>query len=282
MTVDLEQLVQAESQIASFPAIVNRINEAVDDPKGNVDTIGRIITEDPALAARLLKIANSAFYNSSFPVDTVTRALTMIGTKQLKELVMATFAMQAFAVYSGKEVDMAKFWHHSIACGVVARAIATARRMMNTERFYLIGLLHDVGHLIIHTKLPEYIGPLFERCQSGKEPTFRAEQELLGFHHGSVAGGLLRAWQLPADLYQPIEMHHTPSKAEDFPMEAAIAHVAEVIAVGMGHESGIESRVPPLDPKAWEKLELTASAMPNIFRQVQVQFEVAIKIFMES
>lgn len=277
--VDLDQLIQSESRIASFPAIVPRINKAVDDPRGSMDDVGRIINEDPGLSARLLKIANSSFYNSPFPVDSISRALAMIGTKQLKDLVTATYTVRMFTGYADKQINMDAFWRHSIACGVAARVIATSRRLMSTERFYLAGLLHDVGHLIIYTKLTRHTGPLAARCEQGREPVHRLERELLGFDHAEVGGRLLEQWRLPPDLYGPIRHHHTPAEATDFQVETAIVHVAEIIAASMLYGSDIESRVPPLDPAAWERVGMPLSALPIILEQVQTQFDDALTIF---
>jgi HD-like signal output (HDOD) protein len=281
--VDLERLVDSESQIASFPAIVNRISQAVNDPRGSSDTVSRIITEDPALAARLLKIANSAFYASPFPVKSISRALTMIGTKQLQDLVTAISTVEMCSKYAGNsQINMDAFWRHSVACGVVARVIATAKRIMNTERFYLGGLLHDVGHLIIYTKLAEHTGPIIERSKAGKDPVYGLEREILGFDHCQVGGKLLKAWQLPAELVVPVLYHHTPERAEDFHMETAIIHVAEIIASSMLYNSDIEAHVPPLDPAAWDRIGLPLSAVPTILEQVQVQYDDAVKMFTKS
>jgi HD-like signal output (HDOD) protein len=277
--VDLDRLIDSESQIASMPAIVPRINKAVDDPRGSMDAVGKIITEDPALAARLLKLANSAFYTSPFPVKTISRALTMIGTKQLKELVTAIFTVKMCSKYAGKQINMDAFWRHSIACGVAARVIATSKRLINTERFYLAGLLHDVGHLIIYTKLMEHTDKLAAQCKEGKIPVYKLEREILGFDHAEVGGRLLKAWQLPAELVGPVMYHHTPSKAEDFQLETAIIHVAEVIASSMLYGSAMEPHVPPFDRAAWDTIGIPLNALPTIIEQVQVQFDDAVKIF---
>ncbi|MBF0357491.1 MAG: HDOD domain-containing protein [Magnetococcales bacterium] len=277
--VDLDSIIDSESQIASFPAIVPRIHKAVDDPRGSMDTVGRIITEDPALSARLLKVANSSFYTSPFPVKSISRALTMIGTKQLKDLVTAIYTVKMCSKYARKQIDMDSFWRHSIACGVAARVIATAKRIMNTERFYLAGLLHDVGHLIIYTKLVKHTEELSKRCNLGKEPVYKLERELLGFDHAEVGGRLLKKWQLPDELVGPVMYHHTPSQAPDFQMETAIIHVAEIVASSMLYSSRIETKVPPLDPAAWDLIGTPLSAVPTILEQVKVQFEDAVKMF---
>ncbi len=281
MTIDLDRMLRSQGRIASFPAIVARINQAVDDPRGSMDTIARIITEDPSLAARLLKIANSSFYNTPFPVNSISRALTMIGTKQLKDLVAATFVLRMFGKLS-KGIDMDAFWRHSIACGVAARVIATARREINVERFYLAGLLHDVGQLVILNQLPEEAGPLLEKSAAEKKPIFTTEREVLGFDHGEVGGRLLQQWRLPAELHLPVWHHHTPSAAEDFLLETAIVHVADLLAVSIRHGSGIEPRVPPLDAAAWERIHLPISSVPNLLVQIKAQFTDALTIFMKT
>ncbi len=277
--VDLDRMIDSESRIATFPAIVPRINKAVNDPNASSDSISLIINEDPALSARLLKIANSAFYASPFPVKSIPRALTMIGTKQLTDLVTAISTVEMCSKYAGKGIDMDAFWRHSIACGVAARALASAKRIVNTERFYLAGLLHDVGHLIIYTKMTDHVGNLAADCKAGKEPVHKLEHEKLGFDHCDVGARLLKAWQLPKELIVPVRYHHAPQRADEYELETAILHVAEIIAVSMLLDSGIESHVPPLEAAAWDRVGVPMTKLPDILKQVAEQYEDAVKMF---
>ncbi len=282
MAVDMDRLIRDTKEIGSFPAIVHRINIAIEDPKSSLDSIGAIINEDPGLSARLMKIANSSFYSFPFSVDTITRALTVVGTKQLKDLVLATYVVDLFANVPKDLIDIKSFWYHSIACGVMSRAIATAIRTTNIERYYLCGLLHDIGHVILFVQMPDVATQFLKDGKAGKILIHEAELKELGFSHADLGGKLMEKWKLPPDIYVPISNHHPPGRSKDFYLETAILHVAEILAISLLGDSGIESRLPQVDDAAWKKINLPQSAIPNLMDHAKAQFADAIKLFFEK
>lgn len=282
MTPELDQMIISVNRVASFPHAVHRVNAAVDDPHHSLRKIGSIIAEDPGLSSRLLKIANSKLYNLPTPVNTITRALTVIGTKQLRDLIHAAHVMEMFNGNLAARVDMDAFWRHSIACGVAARVIATARREANVERFYLTGLLHDIGRLVLFLERPDQAVKLLEESQARDLPLHTVEQEVLGFDHAVLGSELLRNWNLPPDLSTPVRFHHIPSKAEDFILETAIIHVADIIALALlqGYEG--ERTLPPLDPAAWDQIGLPASSAHSLLTFMEAQFADAADLFLSE
>lgn len=279
MAIDLEEVLISANQLASFPAIVQRINQAVESHSYSLDQVAAIIDEDPAMAARLLKVANSSFYSFPQPVYTITRAITMIGMKQLRDLVYATTVMNLFSGLPEGMVDMNSFWRHSIACGVSARVIAIARREANVERCYLIGLLHDIGRLVIYSQLPNLAERILRRSRVDKILLHHAEHNALGFDHALLGSRLLKNWNLPSGMYLPVMHHHAPLSAEDYSVEAAMVHVADIIAHGLRLGGGGEVFVPPLDPEAWKLIDLPPSIAPTLFKRVREQYRDAVNLF---
>src|SRR3972149_10468155 len=110
-----ESLVKGALKVVSLPEVFIRLNEAINNPYNNLSDIADIISDDTGLAARMLRVANSAMFNFSSPVVTISHAVTIIGTRQLRDLVLATYAIQAFKGIPGDLVDMKSFWKHSIA-----------------------------------------------------------------------------------------------------------------------------------------------------------------------
>ncbi|MBF0380412.1 MAG: HDOD domain-containing protein [Magnetococcales bacterium] len=282
MAINMDKLISDTKEIGSFPAIVHRINIAIEDPKSSLDGIGAIINEDPGLSARLMKIANSSFYSFPFSVDTITRALTVVGTKQLKDLVVATYVVDLFANVPKDLIDIKSFWYHSIACGVMSRAIATSIRTTNIERYYLCGLLHDIGHIILFVQLPELATQFLKDGKAGKILIHDAETKELGFNHADLGGKLMEKWKLPPDIYVPISNHHAPGRSKDYYLETAILHIAEILAISLLGDIGIESRLPQVDDAAWKKINLPQSAIPNLMDHAKAQFNDAIKLFFEK
>lgn len=278
---DLDRLIISTNQIASFPAIVHRITQAVENPYHSLAKIGQVVADDPGLTARLLKIANSPFFKFPVPITSITRALAVIGTKQLRDLITSTCVLNLFPEAAGELIDLRDFWRHSIACGVAARVIATARREINVERFYLGGLLHDVGRLVLYLQRPEQSRRVLLMTRQEKALVQQAETTVFGYTHGVVGSELLRNWNLPADLYQPILWLHTPSQATDFHLETAILHVADYLALALGLGSSGACRLPPLDQEAWSRIGLPVSAVQPLVDQIDSQYLAALDAFLD-
>jgi len=126
-----EQLLETGIKVPSLPAIFNEINEAVEDPESSFTEIAEIIGGDMALSARLLKIVNSSFFGFPSKVETITHAITIVGTAQLRDLVLATTIISQFKGMPKDVVNMESFWKHSVGCGLAARIIAIFRREPN-------------------------------------------------------------------------------------------------------------------------------------------------------
>lgn len=276
-----EELVNNGVQIPSLPALFNEINEAVEDPESSFTEIARIISGDTALSGRLLRIVNSSFFGFPQQVETITHAVTIVGTAQLRDLVLATTIISRFQGLPRDLINMESFWKHNIACGLAARTIAVYRREPNAERFYVNGMLHDLGRLVLCLSMPEKVAEMFGRGANG-ELMRDAEMELLGFDHAEVGGELLKKWKLPKRVEDAVRYHHQPTTAREYPLEAAILHVADVIAHAMQLGCSGERHVPPLDAQAWDKIELPSNIMASVIDQVDRQFEETIHFFLSD
>lgn len=282
MRREIAFLIQSAERLASLPQVYQRVNAAVEDPASSLDDIGAIILEDQTLSLRLLKIANSSLYNFPQPVDTITRALTVVGTRQLRDLLMATSVMQMFNGQSSELLRMEAFWQHAMACGLTARIIASYRREPNVETFYVGGLLHDIGRLLMFMFRPQEAGQLLRRAQAENLPLLALERDELEYDHADVGWALLQQWELPDRLSIPVAWHHDPEGADHHQLEAAVIHLSDIITIAMGLGSSGERYVPPLDPLAWQRVGLSANLLPAIVTQVESQWHEAIRLFMEA
>jgi HD-like signal output (HDOD) protein len=272
MTVDVQELLKGKVALPSLPVIFSRINEAVNNPRMSIADIGKIISEDTALSARLLKIANSAFYGFPSKIDTISRAVTVIGTQQLRDLALATVVLKIFKGIPRDLVEMESFWKHSIACAITSRVLATYRRESNVERYFVAGILHDVGRLVLCVKYPEEMKAALAHGRQHPVPLYRAEQEVLGISHAEVGGILIKQWNLPAVLEEVLLFHHTPSRAERYPVEVAVIHLADIISHAMQLGNSGESLVPGFDPASWNRIGLHLSLLSPLMNQVDRQF----------
>jgi HD-like signal output (HDOD) protein len=274
---EARDLMKGTLEIPSLPMIFTRIDEAVNNPRSSLADIGRVISEDSSLTARLLKIVNSAFYSFPSKIETISRAVTVVGTQQLRDLALATSVMKLFQGIPPDLINMEAFWKHSIACGVAARVLAAHKREANIERFFVAGILHDIGRLVLCMKDPDWMRSALGRCHASGELLYKVEIEELGFDHASLGRVLLENWKLPASLVETVAYHHNPEAAARFPIEAAVVHLADIIAHAMQLGSSGERFVPPLSPLAWERAGMSAGQLPAAIEQIDQQYREAVE-----
>lgn len=281
-STELHVLVSEVTQLASLPDIYYRLEEAINHPHMSLDHVGRIIGSDPNLAGRLLRIANSAFFGYPGRFDDIGRAVTAVGTQQLKDLVLATTVVRLFKDMPVGRVSMRSFWEHSVACGIVARSIATYRREANVERLYVAGLLHDVGRLLLFMRRPEIMRDLLSGAETEDRLLYQLEYEALGFDHAAVGGALLQVWHVPESLSEPVSWHHVPEGAQHYPVEASIVHVADIIVHGLRIGGTGEQFVPPLSTEAWNRIGIPDGALPEIIERSEQQHQDAVSLFVDE
>lgn len=276
----LQEMINDKTELPSLPDIVQRLEAAINDPTSDMSEIADIISADPALAARILKIANSALFNFPGQVDTVSYAISIIGTRQVRDLVFASCVVDVFKGVFIAGINMESFWRHSIACGITARVIATYRREPNVERYYLLGLLHDIGKLIIHMYHPEQAKQAIYKCKEENSVLYLAEQEIFGFDHAEVGGNLLRTWNLPESLCEPVLYHHNPSASESFPDETAVVHFADIMSHSLLYSDDNFQSISPLDNQAWERIDIPESQIDVITVQIDNLYRETVQLFL--
>lgn len=225
-----EELVAKNVKLVSLPEICIQVQEMADSPIATAESIGEVLSTDTAMSTRLLKLVNSAFYGMPSRIDSVTRAVNLIGMRELKNLTFAASAAEVFSDIPPDLVDMAGFWQHSTYTGLLARQLAQHCNVLHTERLFTAGLLHDVGRLLLYMKLPEQATKSEQMYQQSERSLCDIENELLGFDHTEVGYALLSQWNLPPNLCAAVRYHHSPQDAHDAHLESAILHIADVVA----------------------------------------------------
>ena len=271
MSLTVAQLISKVRTVYSLPQTFHRLQEVVDNPDSSMSDIGEVLMSDQALSARILQLANCSFYGFPSRIETVSHAVTMIGAEQMIALVQGTCVASIFTNVPPEIVDMESFWKHSIACGITARLIAARRREANTERFFLLGLLHDIGRLVIFQHLPEESARIIEQAARERRLLTGIERTRLGFDHAEVGHELLKIWKLPARLCEPIKMHHNTRETSVYPVETAILHTADVIVNALRCGSSGERFVPALHPAHWDTAGFAADALAPLAKEVERQ-----------
>ncbi len=266
--------------VASLPQIFIKVEETLNNPNSSNLDLAKILEEDPALTAKLLKLVNSAFYGFTAKVEIVPQAITVVGTQQLRNLVLACSVLKVFQHLPDDIINMESFWRHSVACGIAARALASLRNENDIERFFVTGLLHDIGRLIMLMELPQQMPQVFSQAQDNKQLLYQAEKELIGFNHARLGGLLLKNWKLSDRMVEAVTYHHSPKLASNFPIDAATIHCADIIANASRLGSSGEQFIPPLNEQAWDILKLPPNAIEHIFATLKEQYHDAIEFIL--
>lgn len=268
----LEELLSSTTKMYSMPDVYFRVKALVDDPASSMADLARVIGADPGLTARLLKLANSAFFGMSARVDTVSTAVNLLGMQQVHDLVLATSITQTFAHVSSKVMDMPRFWRQSVHCGVLARQLAGACNVLDGERLFVAGLLHDVGHLLMYQGVPELAQAARVQAEQEDMPLFRVERGLLGFDYAQVGAALMRAWKLPRGLEEAVEFHPEPARAESFPREVCLVHIAAHLAApALPDGRPASAGEAAIDPFVWEVTGLNPADLAPLQEEAKLQ-----------
>lgn len=277
----IEGLIQGiPSSLGSYAPVVEEIEAALQSPQCSLGTVGEAIEKDPDLTARLLRLGNSSFYGFSSRLGTVTEAISLIGIQQVQDLIVASSIIERFTGVREEFVSMESFWRHSLACGIGARLLALEKRLPKPDKFFVAGLLHDVGRLVLFSQAPEAAEHVFELCRRERLLLREAEVRVLGFDHQAIARALLQLWKYPPLLVQAVAYHHEPGACPGAPTEAAVVHLSDYLANAMQLGSSGEHFIPPLSLTAWATLGLTTDAMGTIVNGIDEQIEAVQEVFL--
>lgn len=264
----------------SLPDIYYRLEELIVDPKSTTDSIAGLLRSDPDLCARMLRMANSAFYSFPTKIESIERAVSTIGLRQIRELVLVTAVIQAFEGIPSGKVNMVSFWEHSVAVGIMSSEIGQSAGIPSAQSYYIPGLLHDLGRLVMYLKLPNLMIELLEKRDTDGVSMDQLEREILGYSHADIGGCLLEFWKLPQSIWEPVAMHHNPAGSGEFMLTACAIHIADawVNANRIG-SSGRRFDL-EIDPEALELVGVDKDAIEYAARIADEQTQAVVRQFM--
>lgn len=277
-----ELLSRMPKSLGSYAPVLDEIEAVLQSPQCSLASVGEAIEKDPDLTARLLMLGNSAFYGFATRLSTVAEAVSLIGIQQVQDLIMASSIIDQFAGMSPEFINMESFWRHSLACGTGARLLALEKRLPKADKFFVAGLLHDVGRLVLFLQAPAAAQRVFETYQADHRSLQESEQSVLGYDHQAIAAALLQRWSYPDVLVQAVGCHHTPEMITAGRMESAVVHFADYLVHAMQIGSSGERHIPALHPRAWETLGLTESSLEALMSAVDEQMEAVEEVFLAN
>ena len=271
----LQDIISNASTLFVLPDSVTRLKACMDDGASNIDDIADIISFDPSLATQLLRVANSALYRFPNKIDTITKALQVVGTRSTYDLALAFGVSQAFKEIDGQVIDLDKFWEQSVSCGLLAKYFAEMRNIREPERLFVAGLLHNIGELVVVDMLPDSA----KRCQAFNARVSPAELQagVLGYTFTNVSAGIIKEWGIPETIYKPIaNIHGDKNTTSD--VEEQILQLSYVLAL-----DNVNSEIYPsynnLKPELHESLSLNRDDLEDALDITNLQCISVISLF---
>lgn len=281
MKADIDQLLEEVDGLVTLPHVFLHINRLVEDPDSSLSDIAKAVSQDPSFAVRMLRVANSPFYGFPSEISSVDKAVSVIGTAQIRNLALSMSVANSFAGLPNDLVSMDNFWRHSLYCALIARALAKELRGCDPAAVFTAGLLHDIGELILFNRLPELAREslLCVLDQADDLPVYQAEQQVIGFDHALVGGKLASRWGLPELLVECIACHHAIARAVRYPRETAIVHLANLFAQMAEVNTLNFDDVSPVDPSAWAVTGLRQDVVEKVVEEARQEIAQTQKLF---
>ncbi len=240
-----------------------------EDPDSTAQDINYILNQDQAITARVLKMANSAFYGFPRRIGSVTDAIILLGFRTLRSIVMAASVSDILnKEIEGYALEYGELWRHSQCAAMAARLIARKSKFAFLDLAYTAALLHDIGKVILNNTMKETYREVVALVNEESISFIEAENKILGFNHAEVGARVADKWNLPPETVEAIQLHHSPEEAQVNPRLTAIVHLADAICVSMGIGMGIDGLLYPMSGEAMQLLGLDELEIENVISEL--------------
>jgi len=272
----LRSRVRNLDSMPAMPAILGSLLRALELPADQIEIekVAEMISFDKSIAAQCLRMANSALFLRHTAIETIRGAVIALGARRLRDILWSSFLIQ-LAPRNQWPLNPTAFWEHSFGCALVSQQLARRVGLIDPERVYLCGLLHDIGELVNATLLPDAFRTTVEHAIAHNLSLYEVELTTLGFTHCETGKLLAESWNLPGPIQNVIENHHTPEKVEAPDAALAVVNLSDYLCrlrnMGHGYDELVEiefSRLP-----AWGLLQ---KAVPSLERFDVAQFTLEL------
>jgi putative nucleotidyltransferase with HDIG domain len=269
-SLQIADLFKGDLQLTSPPNIYFELQRVIEDSNKSFIDLGLIIENDPSLSIRILKIVNSAFYNFPAQIASITRAISLIGNKELQNMVLATVVIDRFSSQPGGLLSMHDFWARSLRCALLSRALSIYKQIdHDIESIFVCGLLHDIGQLVIYRRIPILAREVGLYIEANSADEVLTERNIIGFDHFEVGAELSRYWGLPKIIIDSMAYHSDLTYADEN------SKVVDVVRMA--------NKICKLDLKHHDPFDLCddipVDKLAEIIDKTYDQFEQIFKIF---
>ena len=279
-----ETLLKKIESLPTLPIVVTRIMQLVENPKTAAVEISKVVSLDPALTVKILKIVNSAYYGFPKQITTITHAIMILGFEDVKNIALGVSVFDIFKTKTAKgvveEFDRIAFWQHSIGVGACTKLLAKKLRYKNPEEAFICGILHDIGKIILDQYFHEEFMQIIGIAKNENLLFVNAEKKVTDIEHPEIGRIVAKKWGLPQTIIDSIAFHHNPSLSEGHALLVSLVHASDVFCRIQKIGNGGDALVPQLQKAAWDNLKLQPTDLAKLYEELHEEVKKA-DTFME-
>jgi HD-like signal output (HDOD) protein len=264
----LEEKVEGITTLPTLPQVASRLMQVMSNPYASAGDVAALVSRDMSLAARVLRLANSAFYGMPRKITNLTNAVVILGNKVINTLVLTVTVYDMFPQDKESRLfDRRSFWRHCLGCGLMAKLLSKRLHravVFDAEEAFCAGLLHDIGKVVMEQYLHDDFRKALRYGADNGVSAFDAELRSIGYTHTDVAEWLTRQWELPSILRHPIIYHHRPGEAEEYREAIVLCHCADWLCHQLGLTLGEGPAAPQLSRAGLGELGITEEDLESV------------------
>ncbi|MCM8535796.1 MAG: HDOD domain-containing protein [Lentisphaeraceae bacterium] len=280
MSLTPEDLIEKCPDLASLPDVYHKLNEAINSPSCTTGIISRIVSHDPSLTLKILKIVNSAFYGFPHEIEDIPQAIVIIGLQQLNDLVLAHSIINLFENKKTAPFSLEEFWKFSIASGLEAKILSSYSKQKSNDRIFVGGLLHNIGKLLMATAEPDLYEVCCQVSRDHNLSCFDAETKVFGFSHMDVNRVLMKSWNIPQSISEISSNYLTPEVSNELETESNFILVAHGICSALGLGTTGEIFLPEISDANVRAIQLNTAQLEESLIPLHEQFSEVTNTFL--
>lgn len=221
----LKTLFFKNRQLPTLPTIFTEFTKLINKPYVSTRQVSDLMKKDQSMVAKILQLSNSALYSKRQKINSLEGAITYLGTETLKNIILQICLVRMFQFQSSEIPDFnpATFWEHSLGAAYFSDILANQLKLPHDENFYIAGLLHDIGKVLLYQYHPEKFEDVVLEQIQGEAPDYMAELDILGVDHTDIGGFLAESWNFKRDIINAIENHHKMMRSRMSVVTAIVA-----------------------------------------------------------
>lgn len=261
--IDIGAVIDHVEDIPTLSPVYEKLSALLASESTDATAVARVVEEDQGLTVRVLRLARSSVIARRTQVTTVSSAIVKLGFRAVQSMVLSTSALRALHRFSGPGFE--RLWRHGFAVGSAARLIAHKLRLGEPEEAFTMGIVHDMGQLILEMQFQDVYEELMARAEAAPHvKLYEAERKVFGVDHMQLGYMLARRWRLPEPLVHAIRHHHEPEGSRDHVVTTSMITIADALANALGLGGDGPARVAWPKPRAWEVLRLDPADLGEV------------------